>query len=602
MKPTPNLTAVVFVGGCCSALVVSYTCQKIQHWKKRNELLSKIARKQKERQSQFDRLLKSHPLSSESVAITELSLNVLLEKLQSRELRASQVLYAYIAKAIRVTEEFNCITEFIPWAENLAKELDELPNLKGPLHGLPIAIKDDHDMEGIDSTIGFARNLYKPAERNSVPVQVLIDLGAVPFCKTNVPQALASITTDNPIFGTTYNALERSASAGGSSGGSGCIVAAGGAPLATGSDIAGSLRIPAHFHGLCSLRSTTGRLSGRGLPKNMSHVITIQVVTGFITKDAQSQAQIYKTVTGTGESLQNKYDPTAVPLPWNETLFSSTKPLKIGYYTSLPIFPAFGDTPSTVLKAKSCLETMKQYQVVQFPIPDTFDLSRSIFGLYWADLGKNLLKEFDGEPLSKSGTGLVGHANMPEWMRKLLAWSFSVKVLPHHSKRMKELLEVGIGCQTLEQFTDCVNHLKEVRDEIIRRMEKENIDLLLGPVMPFPSIEERVTNLFAMTSIYTFLWNGLDMPAGVVRFGKESGKLIDQTDTENDSFLEMAKKAVPAAIGLPINVQVIGKPFQEELVLRLLCELEDCYNKQSQELSNKLLNGASNNSNGISSS
>lgn len=222
----------------------------------------------------LDSLRDSHPFLPELMAITELSLEALLEKLQIREVSATQVLRAYVSKALRVTDDYNCITEFIPWAENLAEELDRLPSPKGPLHGLPIAIKDDHNVKGLDSTIGFAKNLYHPAEKNCVPVQILIDLGAVPFCKTNVPQALASINSDNPVFGTTYNALDKTASPGGSSGGSGCVVSAGAAPVATGSDIAGSLRIPAHFHGLCSLRSTNGRLSCEGMKGNLKHVIT----------------------------------------------------------------------------------------------------------------------------------------------------------------------------------------------------------------------------------------------------------------------------------------------------------------------------------------
>ncbi len=231
-------------------------------------------RKQGERKEQFDNLRETLTLNPEFISITGLSLDILVEKLQKRELTASQVLKAYMSKAVRVTDEFNCITEFIPWAEGLAEELDSLPEPRGPLHGLPIAIKDDHDVEGLDSTIGFAKNLYKPAEKNSVPVQILIDLGCVPFCKTNVPQALASINSDNPVFGTTYNALDKSASPGGSSGGSGCVVSAGAALVATGSDLAGSLRIPAHFHGLCALRSTNGRLSCQGMHGNLKQMIT----------------------------------------------------------------------------------------------------------------------------------------------------------------------------------------------------------------------------------------------------------------------------------------------------------------------------------------
>lgn len=180
----------------------------------------------------------------------------------------------------------------------------------------------------------------------------------------------------------------------------------------------------------------------------------------------------------------------------NFQLFKSTKPLKIGYYTSLPIFPAFGDTPQIVLRAKEALESLG-YQLIEFPLPDSFDLARSILGLYWCDLGKNLLKEFEGEPLSKSGTGIVGHANSPVWVRKLLAYYFSIKGLPQYSRRMKELCEIGLNYQKLHEFTGCVNHLKELRGDMIRKMEEQKIDALLGPVMPFPSIEERVTNVFA---------------------------------------------------------------------------------------------------------
>lgn len=240
-------------------------------------------KKQGERKEQFDKLRESIPLEPEYLTITSLTLEELVDKLQKRHLTAAQVLKAYLSKAVRVTDEFNCITEFISWAEEYANELDKLDEPKGPLHGVPVAIKDDHDVEGYDSTIGFAKNLYKPAQKNSAPVQILMDLGAVPFCKTNVPQALASINSDNPVFGTTYNALDKNASPGGSSGGSGCVVAAGAAPVATGSDLAGSLRIPAHFHGLCAIRSTSGRLSCLGMHGNLKQMIISKTLSVIVT-------------------------------------------------------------------------------------------------------------------------------------------------------------------------------------------------------------------------------------------------------------------------------------------------------------------------------
>lgn len=96
-----------------------------------------------------------------------------------------------------------------------------------PLHGLPVAIKEDHNVEGMDTTLGFAKNLYKPVKGSAVLVKILLKLGAVPFIKTNVPQSLYSNGSDNPIFGTTLNCLNTKLSPAGSSSGSACIVAAG---------------------------------------------------------------------------------------------------------------------------------------------------------------------------------------------------------------------------------------------------------------------------------------------------------------------------------------------------------------------------------------
>jgi len=71
-----------------------------------------------------------------------------------------------------------------------AKELDSLPEPKGPLHGIPFCVKDDTNVEGLDTTLGYAKRLYKPATDTAVLVRTLVDLGAIPFCKTNVPQTL----------------------------------------------------------------------------------------------------------------------------------------------------------------------------------------------------------------------------------------------------------------------------------------------------------------------------------------------------------------------------------------------------------------------------
>ena len=127
----------------------------------------------------------------------------------------------------------------------------------------------------MDTVIGCSKNLYKPQAESAVIVKVLKDLGAIPFCKTNVPQTGCSYGSHNPIYGTTLNPLNKSLSPGGSSSGTACLVAGGGAVFGTGGDgdSGGSLRIPAHFTGLSTLRPTKNRLSRNGLPNCLENNI-----------------------------------------------------------------------------------------------------------------------------------------------------------------------------------------------------------------------------------------------------------------------------------------------------------------------------------------
>ncbi|CAG7818157.1 unnamed protein product, partial [Allacma fusca] len=110
-------------------------------------------RKQTERQAEFDKIreqFQSANQTDKSVLyknIVELPFDVLIAKLQSRELKAAEVLSAFLDKSINVTDQFNCITEFVPGAMAMAEELDKSPTVKGPLHGLPVCFKDNNDIK-----------------------------------------------------------------------------------------------------------------------------------------------------------------------------------------------------------------------------------------------------------------------------------------------------------------------------------------------------------------------------------------------------------------------------------------------------------------------
>jgi amidase len=136
----------------------------------------------------------------------------------------------------------NCLSDaFFEEAIESAKALDDHLNrtgeLKGPLHGLPISLKDNFNIKGKDSTVGFTSLVNDPADYNATLVDVLENLGAVRYCKTNVPTAMMIAESVNNTFGRTISPINRKVTSGGSSGGESALIAFGGSPLGIGTDI-----------------------------------------------------------------------------------------------------------------------------------------------------------------------------------------------------------------------------------------------------------------------------------------------------------------------------------------------------------------------------
>ena len=123
-----------------------------------------------------------------------------------------------------------------------------------------MSTKECFYVAGYDSTMGLAQLIDRPATQDGSFVVGMKEQHAVPFCLTNIPQTMVSWSCSNPVYGNTLNPHDHSRTPGGSSGGEAALIAGGGSVLGLGSDIGGSLRIPAHFSGTCGLKPTNGRL------------------------------------------------------------------------------------------------------------------------------------------------------------------------------------------------------------------------------------------------------------------------------------------------------------------------------------------------------
>ena len=210
----------------------------------------------------------------------------------------------------------------------------------GPLHGVPISLKDQFHVKGVDTTMGYVGwiggnlGIKDPSQTHKVESQItteLLSLGAVLYCKTSVPQTLVFAETKNNIIGETLNPQNTNLSCGGSSGGEGALMALNGSTLGVGTDIGGSVRVPAAFNSLFAIKPTPERISYRDAANTNPGQNTYRSTVGFLSRSLGGLELIMRGVLSTKPWLR---DPAVVPIPFREDIYqeysSLKRPLKVG--------------------------------------------------------------------------------------------------------------------------------------------------------------------------------------------------------------------------------------------------------------------------------
>ena len=202
--------------------------------------------------------------------VVELSATALLAAMEARHLSAEYVMRCFVARAMAAGRALQCNAEE-PFeaavAEAAACDAERARGgaVRGVLHGLPISVKDQLDMAGFDSTCGLACRTFAPSQSDALLVALARSQGAIPFVRTSVPQLLMLPETFSAAWGTACNPHDLSRTCGGSTGGEGALIAARGSPLGIGTDVGGSIRLPAAICGICGFKPTNDRLSHRGV-------------------------------------------------------------------------------------------------------------------------------------------------------------------------------------------------------------------------------------------------------------------------------------------------------------------------------------------------
>lgn len=307
-------------------------------------------RKQADRAQRVARFETEHGsvLTEKDKSIINRPIEELVNDVHNGVISPVDVLRTYGRVAVRAQRKTNCVTEFLwPEAEQWAtKEI----NIKGPLAGIPVSLKDSINVRGFDTSVGYARKSEKPLEEDGVLTKILKDagkskkyqfcntadltlqIGAIPYVKTALPMTLLSFESANGLWGTCDSPHVSGYSPGGSSGGEGAILALGGR-IGVGSDVAGSVRVPAAWSGVYSLRCSTGRWPKTGIDTSMPGQEGVPSVFSPMARTLNDLTYFTRSII---QMQPWKYDYTVHPIAWraDEEKEAAEKKLRVGVLRS----------------------------------------------------------------------------------------------------------------------------------------------------------------------------------------------------------------------------------------------------------------------------
>ncbi len=432
----------------------------------------------------------------------------------------------HIRRIERLNPVLNALVDFD--AERVRAQA-RLPK-SGPLAGLPVTVKSSIAVKGHKCEIGSALNRGFIPEEDAEVVTRLRAAGATLLGTTNCPEFLMSYETENLLYGRTANPWSLEHSAGGSSGGEAAAIAAGMSAGGLGSDSGGSVREPAHFCGICSLKPTPGRVPGRGHLPPCVGPFSILGAIGPLARTIADVTLLFRLLSG-----QDDFDPVSAPVQFHEVSLEDAKSIPIGWFEDDDITPVTEETRQAVRNAAGALER-RGFNVRRFR-PASLEAARLLWWKFFVQCGAM----FYGPTIRDR------EAELSPIFREFLSISRAEPPLTADS-----LLSAWAECD-------------RVRSRLLGEMEK--CPVLLTPVCAIPAFRpgerewtidgQRVLYLDAMR--YTQWFNLLAAPAAVVPISRSAG-------------------------GLPIGVQIAGRPFSDELVLTVAAALESEFRYDSPKM------------------
>lgn len=425
-----------------------------------------------------------------------LDLTTLVESIKTRAISPVEAAEAYLDQISKLNPALNAVVTVAPDVLDRAKAAEAAVmrgDKLGALHGVPLTIKDTIETAGLRTTSGSTiRANYVPSH-DAPAVARLKQAGAIILGKTNAAEMAMDYTADNPVFGRTNHPQNPKFTPGGSSGGEAVAIATGMSPGGLGSDLAGSVRIPAHFCGVAGLKPTTGRVPGEGQFPPSTGPYSLGAVIGPMARNVNDLRLLFRVLSGDHGS--------EIPL----------KGLRVAWYAEDGVIPVTNETASAVRLAAVALNAEER-------LPPHVARGNELW-----------LKLFSRASVVQLRQVYAGRENEGG---SFVSW---------------RLANAG-EAPPLDEYIAAWMERDRLREELLRWME--TTPLIIAPVGATPAYEHDTLKVTVRGSTmgtfrafgYAQTFNVFDLPAVTVPAGRS-----------ND--------------GLPIGVQIVGRPNEEETVL-----------------------------------
>lgn len=387
----------------------------------------------------------------------------------------------------------------------------------GLLHGVPVTIKDSFDVAGLPTLCGSKFRLDHRAGEDAAATARLRAAGAIILGKTNCPEFLSNYETDNYITGRTNNPWDLTRTPGGSSGGESAAISSFCSAGGIGSDGGGSVRIPAHFCGIAGLKPTPGRVSAAGHFPSICHPGGLLGVAGPMARSAEDVRLLFSVLAG-----YDSQDPFSAPVPLQTPAVSG---IRIGVMEQFYKVPVTDETRETVWKAAKTLGRIG-FHIEPFE-PRGLERAPNLWWFFFGQLPAPITKKI-----------IQGREQDAHWT----GTEFLTQALEEPQPTAEDVL-----------------HKLAARDRmraaLLRQME--DVPLILTPACGVPAFHHRERR-----------W-----PAG----GKTIGLFEAMMPATPVNLLGLPAAVIPFDVfqGLPVGVQLIGRPWEEDLILEIAVRLEE---------------------------